>query len=188
GISVIFAGDFCRLRPVGQKKLYSRLMQRGMTAATRPKQKVVFGKLLWLSVRTVVLLTEVKRQSGPENARFLALLTRLREGRCTDSDYDLLNTRVLGNVEVDWSSDEWRKAPIIVPDNATKDALNVKTARSFAERTGRPLHWYHASDTLGRNKPITNPELVQPLHKMDSGATKSRLGKIPLVIGMPVMI
>ncbi|KAF7328376.1 ATP-dependent DNA helicase [Mycena venus] len=88
GISVIFAGDFSQLPPVGQTRLYSQLIKPGMTAATRPKQKVVFGKLLWLTFRTVVLLTENKRQSGPENARFLALLGRLREGRCTDSDYE----------------------------------------------------------------------------------------------------
>ncbi|KAJ7073337.1 hypothetical protein B0H15DRAFT_792937 [Mycena belliarum] len=87
GISIIFAGDFSQLPPVGQKRLYSNLMRPGMTAETRPKQKVVFGKLLWLTFQTVVLLTESKRQSGPENFRFLALLGCLREGRCTDSDY-----------------------------------------------------------------------------------------------------
>ncbi|KAJ6447541.1 hypothetical protein C8R45DRAFT_755374, partial [Mycena sanguinolenta] len=125
GISIIFAGDFCQLPPVGQTRLYARLTSPG---TTRPKQKVMFGKLLWLSFKTVVLLTEIKRQSGPENARFLALLGRLREGR------------------VDWTLDDWRTAPVIVSDNATKDALNVKGAISFSRRTGRPLHWYHASD------------------------------------------
>jgi hypothetical protein len=91
-------------------------------------------------------------------------------------------------VSVDWSTEEWRTAPIIISDNATKDAFNIKSARAFAERTGRPLHWYHASDTIGRNKPVTNPELINRLQGMDSGATNSRLGKIPLVMGMPVMI
>ncbi|KAJ6457650.1 hypothetical protein C8R45DRAFT_774572, partial [Mycena sanguinolenta] len=148
GINVIFAGDFSQLPPVGQKRLYASIIQSGAvyTADTRPKQKVVFGKLLWLSVKTVVLLTENKRQSGPENERFLALLGRLREGRCTDSDYALLNTRVLSNLDIDWSEDKWRRAPIIVPDNATKDALNIKAAQAFADSTGRTLHWYYASD------------------------------------------
>jgi hypothetical protein len=80
GINVIFAGDFSQLPPVGQKKLYSKLLTPNMTASTRPKQKITMGKLLWLSFRTVVLLTENKRQSGPENARFLALFGRLSRG------------------------------------------------------------------------------------------------------------
>jgi hypothetical protein len=102
GINIIFAGDFAQLPPVGQTQLYANLSRPGMTGSTRPSQKKVFGKLLWLSVKTVVLLTEVKRQSGPENARpenarFLEFLGRLREGRCNESDYQLLNTRVLSN-------------------------------------------------------------------------------------------
>ncbi|KAJ6550915.1 hypothetical protein B0H10DRAFT_1714641, partial [Mycena sp. CBHHK59/15] len=143
---IIFVGDFSQLPPVGQVKLFSNLMKPGLTATTRPKQKVVFGKLLWLSFKTVVLLTENKRQSGPENERFLALLGRLRDGRCTEGDFQLLNTRVLSNIGVDWSAEQWRTAPIIVSDNATKDAFNIKAARAFARRTGQPLHWYHASD------------------------------------------
>ncbi|KAJ6557444.1 hypothetical protein B0H19DRAFT_876272, partial [Mycena capillaripes] len=146
GISVIFAGDFSQLPPVRQTRLYATLIKPGMTASTRPDQKKVFGKLLWLSVNTVVLLTEIRRQSGPENERFLALLGRLREGRCTEGDYQLLNTRVLSNISVDWTAEEWRQAPVIVSDNATKDAFNVKAAYAFAKRTGRPLHWYYAAD------------------------------------------
>jgi hypothetical protein len=61
-----------------------------------------------------VLLTEVKRHSGPENARFLELIGRLREGRCNESDYQLLNTRVLSNISVDWSAEQWRNAPLCV--------------------------------------------------------------------------
>ncbi|KAJ6447542.1 hypothetical protein C8R45DRAFT_838540, partial [Mycena sanguinolenta] len=41
---------------------------------------------------------------------------------------------------------------------------------------------------MGRNKPITNPDLIERLRSLDSGASNSRLGQIPLVIGMPVMI
>ncbi|KAJ6562053.1 hypothetical protein B0H19DRAFT_879204, partial [Mycena capillaripes] len=146
GINIIFAGDFAQLPPVGQTRLYSHLMRPGMTAATRPSQKKVFGKLLWLSIQTVVLLTEIKRQSGPENAGFLSLLGRLREGRCTEPDYELLNTRVLSNLAVDWTDEGWRNAPLIVSENATKDAFNIKAAYAFAKRTGQPLHWYYASD------------------------------------------
>ncbi|KAJ6522574.1 hypothetical protein B0H19DRAFT_879793, partial [Mycena capillaripes] len=148
GVNIIFAGDFAQLPPVGQKRLYANIIQPGAiyNADTRPKQNVIFGKLLWLSIKTVVLLHQNKRQSGPKNERFLALLGRLREGRCTDSDYTLLNSRVLSNVNIDWTEDRWRRAPIIVPDNATKDALNIRAAQAFADATGCTLYWYYASD------------------------------------------
>jgi hypothetical protein len=90
GINVVFAGDFAQLPPVRQVRLYSHLDSAAISkAATKNGQKVVFGKLLWLSVNTVVILTENMRQSGPENQRFVELLGRLRDGRCTQSDYEL---------------------------------------------------------------------------------------------------
>jgi hypothetical protein len=75
-----------------------------------------------------------------------------------------------------------------VPDNATKDALNIRAAKAFADATGRMMHWYHASDAMSRNKSIEDEGLIDRLNRMDSGQTSQRLGKIPLVIGMPVMI
>ncbi|KAI0348769.1 hypothetical protein OH77DRAFT_1386195, partial [Trametes cingulata] len=96
-------------------------------------QQIVAGKLLWLSFTTVVVLHEVMRQRGSSNTPFVELLSRLREGRCTQDDYELLHP-------------EWADAPIIVYDNATKDALNVRAAEAFARNTGRELHWYYARD------------------------------------------
>ena len=48
------------------------------------------GKVLWDSVQTVITLRQVMRQAGPENAPFVEMLARLREGKCTDQDYSLL--------------------------------------------------------------------------------------------------
>jgi hypothetical protein len=189
GISVIFAGDFAELPPVGQKKLFAHLDSNDITrAATTYGQKVVFGKLLWLSVDTVVMLSQNMRQTGPENARFVELLGCLRHGKCNVADYELLKTRLASNVDIDWTSGPWKDAPIIVAENAMKDMLNEEMARDFATSSGNPLHWYYAIDTLGRNKPIANPALEAQLMALDSGKTNSRLGHIPLVIGMPVMI
>jgi hypothetical protein len=59
GASVIFAGDFAQLPPVGQKRLYAHLDWEDInSAATTHRQKVVFEKLLWLSVDTVVMLIQ----------------------------------------------------------------------------------------------------------------------------------
>ncbi|KAJ7165487.1 hypothetical protein C8R43DRAFT_840071, partial [Mycena crocata] len=145
---VVFAGDFAQLPPVGQVRLYAHLEKKTIArAGTKSGQKVVFGKLLWLTVDTVVMLTQNMRQSGPENLPFVELLGRLRDGRCTDADYALLNTRLASNLNIDWTSDTWSQAPVIVATNAIKDALNIKKAHDFAIETGQPLHWYYASDT-----------------------------------------
>jgi hypothetical protein len=91
-------------------------------------------------------------------------------------------------LNIDWDSDPWSFAPVIVAENAMKDTLNLQMAHDFAAKTGQPLHWYYAQDTHSRNTPVTSSELKEKLMQMDSGKTNSRLGRIPLVIGMPVMI
>jgi hypothetical protein len=50
-----------------------------------------------------------------------------------------------------------------------KDTLNEEMARDFAIKSRNPLHWYYATDTLGRNKPIENPALEAKLVALDSG-------------------
>ncbi|KAJ7130751.1 hypothetical protein C8R43DRAFT_836192, partial [Mycena crocata] len=134
GINVVFAGDFAQLPPVGQIRLYAHLDKKSIAkAATRSGQKVVFGKLLWLSVRTVVSLTENMRQTGARNLPFVELLGRLRDG-------------LAGKLEIPWTSSPWSSAPVIVAENAMKDAINVRMAHDFATATGLPLHYYYCVD------------------------------------------
>jgi hypothetical protein len=73
-----------------------------------------------------------------------------------------------------------------VADNAQKDALNERGAQAFANRTNRELHWYYAIDT--HRQISVSDDIQDHLLNLHSGLTKQRLGKIPLVIGMPVMI
>jgi hypothetical protein len=65
GINIIFAGDFAQLPPVGQNRLFGHI--KTAEVASKHGQNSILGKLLWLSVKTVVLLTEIKRQTGKEN-------------------------------------------------------------------------------------------------------------------------
>ena len=73
GISVVFAGDFAQLPPVLDTKLYAHLDHKKLRAETQLGQKKVFGKLLWRSVNTVVILTEQIRQHGETNRPFASL-------------------------------------------------------------------------------------------------------------------
>ncbi|KZV60813.1 hypothetical protein PENSPDRAFT_593649, partial [Peniophora sp. CONT] len=129
-MNVIFAGDFAQLPPVSSTRLYADIHTASSAqGGTAKGQKVVLGKLLWLSVNTAVTLVQPMRQSGPENAPFVELLSRLRFGRY-----------------VDMADPSWQSAPMIVSDNAIKDALNEQAAAAFARRTGREMHWYYSSD------------------------------------------
>ena len=187
GVNVIFAGDFAQLPPIGDTRLYKNVdTSLSTSGATRKAQAKVLGRLLWLSIEVVVLLHETMRQSGAENQRFTELLNRMRTGVCTGEDYEMLKSRVLAKAAVKLSK-EWRAAPVIVANNASKDAINVRAAEAFAEERGERLEWYHAVDTHKKSK-ITDASLIESLEAQHSGLTKHRLRKIPLVMGMPVAI
>ena len=96
----------------------------------------------------------------------------------------MLSSCVFQNNQVNWET--WADTPIIVADNAQKDALNEKGAQAFAKRNNKELHWYYSIDTH-RKLPVSQ-DILNHLQNLHSGLTKQQLGKIPLVIGMPVMI
>ena len=187
GVNVIFAGDFAQLPPIGDARLYKNMdVSKASAGATNRAQKKILGKLLWLSVETVVMLQETMRQAGSQNAQFVGILQRLRSGLCTPADHALLRRRLLGNIQL--SLDEaWQRAPVIVANNATRDAINVRASKAFSDRTGKELHWYHARDTHKR-KVVKDAELIECLEAQHSGQTKHRMRRIPLVIGMPVAV
>ncbi|KAG1837382.1 hypothetical protein DFJ58DRAFT_846518 [Suillus subalutaceus] len=81
GINIVFAGDFAQLPPVGQRGLHCKV--NTYTATTTKGQKAMFGKLLWLSISTIVLLKIVMRQTGDHNACFVEVLGRLHTVRPT---------------------------------------------------------------------------------------------------------
>lgn len=187
GISIIFAGDFAQLPPVLDTKLYTYLDQKKLHADTPLGQKIMFGKLLWRSVDTVVILTEQMRQSGERNNEFVSLLSRLREGTCTTDDFSLLNSRIISTAGEDLSTNDWQNAPIIVSENAVKDAINVKASLAFAQRTNQTVEWFDARDTYRKAK-ITDPQIRDYLLAQPSGKTGQRLGRMPIVLGMPVLV
>ena len=115
------------------------------------------------------------------------MLSRLRDGRCTQEDFHLLDTRLLRNVLDDESPVLWRDAPMIVYSNAIKDAINLQATLAFSRRTGQRVNWYHAVDTY-RGQPIEDSVIIDLLDTLPSNKTGGRLGALPLVLGMPVVI
>ncbi|KAJ7147461.1 hypothetical protein C8R43DRAFT_1088522 [Mycena crocata] len=151
GINIIFAGDFAQLPPVGETKLFSKVGTDKESASGPKGQANIMGKLLWLSINSVVMLKQIERirkrrneitgeldEADPEAIKFVQLLSRLREGRCTEPHLQYV--------------------PIIVSQNELKDALNVKAANAYAARTGHELHSYYATDM--RSNGTAKPTIV----------------------------
>lgn len=188
GVSVVFAGDFAQLPPVAQTKLYSPAnVNKCRDSQSSRAQQEIFGKLLWLTITTVVMLTKPMCQCGAENQPFVELLDRLRAGECTNNNYTVLSQKAIVNAVASANSELWIDAPIIVYDNATNDALNIEAVKQFATKTGREFHWYYALDKYA-NKELCKPSLRTKVQNKHSGSTNQRLGKVPLVLGMRVMV
>lgn len=188
GLNVIYAGDFAQLPPVGQTRLYAFMdPSKPKFAQNVRSQTELFGRLLWLSVNTVVLLSQSMRQSGSANKPFVELLTRLREGNCTQRDWLTLSSRGLSLHKDDIKKPEWQNAPTVVASNAVKDALNIRAVEAFSRTTGRSLHWYYSVDRTSKREQLSE-KVSAKLQTRHSGATNQRLGKIPLVLGMQVVV
>ncbi|KAF9478297.1 hypothetical protein BDN70DRAFT_772967, partial [Pholiota conissans] len=144
GIHIIFAGDFAQLPPVQDTRLYSRIDCKGK--ATFTGQHKVFGKLLWLTVNQVVILTQIMRQVSDDCKPFVSMLSRLRTGNCTADDYNMLNSQIVSQNPIDSTDTAWANSPVVVSNNDTKDALNEQMTKEFAAKTGQEFHYYYAKD------------------------------------------
>src|ERR1700753_3827945 len=94
------------------------------------------------------------------------------DGVCNKSDYKLLTSRNLRG-QGPPNDEEWTMGPVLVTNNGAKDAKNRKAAEAYAERTGRPLGWYHAVD-MHQKKVVNDPALVEKLEGIHSGQTIHR--------------
>ena len=91
GINIIFASDFCQLPAVGDSRLYTKF-SNGHDATHDQNLNAVYGCPLWLSIHNVIVLQTVERQTGSGASVLIELLSRLREGKCTNADNDFLST------------------------------------------------------------------------------------------------
>ena len=80
-----------------------------------------------------------------------------------------------------------KEASIVVTENTPKDALNEVRAIQFAPDNSCELHWYHARD-FRHGKEIVDETLRKLIYSFDSGRMNPRQGRIPLCIGMPVLV
>ena len=160
---------------------------------------VVTGRGLWLQVTNVIILTENMRQR--DDPRYFELLQRLRINQCTEDDWALLCTRSINPAACDKdgrdgllpsqveSSIGFQYAPLIVGRNSIRASLNIAYAHALAKRHQLPLIWATAVDRFGDQTDLaTKRRLTKILRTLPESQTKYTMQRLPLVIGMRVLL
>jgi hypothetical protein len=212
-MNMIFAGDFAQLPPViGQQNsaLYSRTVGRNVTSLQ--DQEAAIGKALWHQVTTVVILRTNMRQrtQSTEDALFRQTLANMRYKVCTPTDIAFLKTQILCGLPGRPCVNDRRfhNTSIITSLNTLKDKINCLGSIRFACESGQDLVDFVSLDSIpsediettkhkrklaGRKRQVKHGKIPLNIQKVlwDQPAcanTKLILGKLPLCIGMPVMI
>ncbi|CAF4258879.1 unnamed protein product [Rotaria sp. Silwood2] len=189
GVNVIFFGDYLQYRPVYDAPLHTDFSMpskknSGKLLNEKEIQQRVARSLI-LQINCVVKLTQ---QMRTEDAQYLQLLERLRNGQCNRDDYELLLTRVVGQPSVgSLRASPWNKAPILVFRNEVRTQLNNKAVIHKAIEMGQRPMVCVAQNTI-KGKPIEDPTLIKKLLELSDSKTEHLPGLLPLVPGMPVIL
>ena len=183
GVDIIFFGDFIQFPPVKDTPLYNAWSEIINESKSRQAQNTkLLGMHLWKQVNKVILLDEQMRCTDPV---YLDLLNRLREGKCTNSDVALLNTRVVGqNVDITSILD----VPIITPGNQLVMAINDLFIACYSHHT--KVYISKAEDYIGkrRNGKKVPKSVARKIKNWASTSTKGLPRELQMFIGMPVMV
>ncbi len=215
GMNMIFSGDFAQLPPVGGSSLYSGQVGTQVDSALKPHlQEAAHGKALWHQVTTAVILRENMRQrtQSLEDAALRTALVNMRYGACTQEDIQFLRSRIAGRRpdQPKVSSKDFRNVAIICGIHTQKDMINQLGCERFAAETGQKLTNFYSIDKWGKGadpadkkrQSRSKKSASKSKHKSNEidfddqreiwrlrhGATGNFAGKLPLCLGMPVMI
>lgn len=205
-MNMLFFGDFGQLMPVQEAPVFTRKydVQLNPSAhlSTR-EQETAQGAYLWQKVSSVIILKENWRQKS--DPQYAGILGRIREGHsckyghcdspsktCNQVDFEKLLSRSLesanGLPKSEWAT--FAAAPIIVGTKSIRDALNEIKVKHHAKVSGVPWHYYYCEDrSSGRDASVPLTEAVQiGLSRLPANRCEDALGKLPLAIGIPVML
>ena len=113
GISVILIGDPGQLLPVGGSPLYDKKLKSNLAQG---------GFIAYQKFKNVVILESVMMQQNQEQAHFMELIPRLRNGQSTLADYELLLTRI----PTENNKNAFKNAIRIFNDNESVDKYNIE--------------------------------------------------------------
>ena len=178
-VDMLFFGDFYQFPPILDSPLYNAWKQGRKVSNSKGEAQKEAIMNVWKNLTHVVLLDE---QMRVQDSAYLELLNRLREGKCTQSDVEMLNKRVIGH-HVDITSIS--QNPIIVPGNE----LGMEINRLFAYRhsQNKQIFVTKAKDTYNKGKRLPR-ELADMIKDKPHTKTNQLPGELPLFVGMPIYI
>jgi ATP-dependent DNA helicase PIF1 len=203
-INVILLGDMGQLRPVRAHSLFAHQLVHHISAQTRETCTGIdsmYGAWLWREFTQVVILRKNFRALG--DPEYTNLLARIRMGIAWDgintmkpeqkgdgqnystSDYRTVNGRQLQSMSIAEQA-TFVDAPIVCATKVVRDLLNRELSLNYGNTVHRPVHDYYAKDSF-KSKPL-NEELQKRTWYIRSTLTKDAIGRLPLCIGMRVMI
>ena len=212
GMNMVFCGDFGQLPPVPggeSKSLYSCTI--GALGTSLTSQEEAIGKALWHQVTTVVILRQNMRQrtQSKQDGQLRIALENMRYKACTPADIDFLYSRVSSTLSGRTSVTEpsFMDVPIITALNIHKDEINAIGAERFARENNQKLVDFYSDDSVGSRNCQIDHQSIKKVNKkffkldnisnelqehlwnqLPSENSMKITGKLPLCIGMPVMI
>ncbi|CAF4251337.1 unnamed protein product [Rotaria socialis] len=184
GINVIFFGDYLQYSPVLDKPLY-----HSGTSTQQYTERQIEMQCAQKVISQINCVVQLEQQMRTEDTRYLELLNRLRDGKSTIEDYELLCTRVIGtpNLKTYLQQDPWNEAPILVFRNTLRTQINNRAVLNKAtEMKLRPIICV-AQDYV-RNAAISDVRLRKAILELPDNKTEHLPGYLPLVPGMPVLL
>ena len=182
GVDMLFYGDFIQFPPVKDSVLYSGWSQKKTNSSNKGRINKELGTHLWKQVNKVVILDKQMRVTDQV---YLDFLHRLREGKCTDNDVQMLNRRVVGQ-SVDITS--ILDAPIITPGNKLVMAINDLFVAHYSQHT--KVYVSKAIDSVGKksNRKELPKKVADKIKNWPSTSTRGLPRELKLFIGMPVIV
>ena len=214
GINMILCGDFAQLPPVKAKALWNHEISPRFSNGTSTKQQeCLIGKVLWHQFTTVVILRENMRQRSQkqEDKEFRKSLENMRYKACTKADIDLLKTCISNGKpgERKLEKPNFRHVSVITSKNRYRDKINEMGTQKYAAELKQPLTDFYSIDTL-THAGVRNRLRIPKGHKisreqsrgnntvhhikqrilwnLSPDMTQHKPGKLPLCVGMPVLI
>ncbi|KAK7027673.1 PIF1-like helicase-domain-containing protein [Favolaschia claudopus] len=203
-VNVVVLGDMGQLRPVRARSLFAHQLVRSVSAQTRETcagVEALYGAWLWREFTKVVILRKNFRAAN--DPRYINLLSRVRLGEAWDgrspmtksqrgdgqnyqrSDYDTVKTRQM----LFLTPEEQRgfaDAPIVCSTKVVRDLLNRELTQQHGNDHRTAVHDYYSRDSH-KSKPL-NEELKKRAWMIHSSLTKDSIGRLPLAVGMKVMV
>ena len=183
GIDIWFFGDFIQFPPVKDHPLYvGWAIDDKKSRSKKADENRKLGANLWKQINCIILLDEQMRCTDPV---YLQLLNRLREGKCTDVDAALLNTRVVG---ADFDITSIIDAPITVPGNQLVMAINDLFISRYSLIT--TVFVSRADDYLGKKKEGRKvpKKVANKIQNWPNTYTGGLPREIRMFLGMPIMV